>query len=93
MICDTIRKGNDCNFMTAQGCSYNGGMCHEIVEQCQGCRRTSEFSTGWYCGTYPEPAQKWKNGRCNFATHVTDAGDLGKKAKINPIKASKRRSR
>ena len=42
MICETIRKGKECPFMTAKGCSYNGGICHEIVENCQGCNRTIE---------------------------------------------------
>ena len=36
MICTTIRKGQDCAFMTAQGCSYNGRSCYPIVEQFNG---------------------------------------------------------
>ncbi len=89
MICETIRKGKDCNFMTASGCSYNGGLCHEIIESCKGCERTEEFSTKWYCTACPEPSARWKNGRCNMATHVRGEA-AGAAQKINPLKASKR---
>lgn len=92
MICETIRKGSECAFMTAKGCSYNNGLCHEIVEQCKGCNRTSEISSAWYCSACPEPALKWKNGNCNMATHVA-AATTSTKQKINPLKASKRGSR
>ncbi|MGD8369824.1 MAG: PxxKW family cysteine-rich protein [Desulfobacterales bacterium] len=90
MICQTIRKGVDCPFMTAAGCSYNGGKCHVIVEACQGCGRSSEFDTGWFCSSCPEPAAKWKNGNCNLATHVKTATTVDSAKKINPLKASKR---
>lgn len=90
MVCTTVRKGRECPFMTAKGCSYNGGICHELVEQCNGCSRSQEFASAWYCTTYPDPALKWRNGVCNLATHVTKAGEDAKKAKLNPIKASKR---
>jgi hypothetical protein len=92
MICQTIRKGNECNFMTAKGCGYNGGLCHEIVEACKGCGRASEIESGWYCSACPEPAIKWKSGNCNLATHVTSTVVVAK-TKINPLKASKRGSR
>jgi len=74
--------------MTAKGCSYNGGICHEIVEQCNGCRRTALFSSGWYCTACPDPSLKWKIGECNVASHIkkTYASNI----KINPLKASKR---
>ena len=35
MICTTIRPGKDCNFMKSSGCSYNGGLCFEVVDNCQ----------------------------------------------------------
>ncbi len=92
MICTTVRKGYDCPFMTAKGCSYNGGRCYEIVEACKGCSRMTEVETGWYCGAFPEPALKWKNGVCNMATHVK-AAETATQAKINPLKASKRARR
>ena len=92
MICQTTRKGSECAFMTASGCSYKGGTCLVVVEACNGCNRTLEFETGWYCSAYPEPAMKWKTGKCNLATHVAKA-ETAVKAKINPIKASKRGNR
>lgn len=92
MICQTIRKGNECAFMKTSGCSYNGGLCHEVVEACQGCNRALQIEASWYCSACPEPAMKWKNGNCNLATHIT-AAPVAAKAKINPLKASKRGSR
>jgi len=89
MICTTIREGVDCPFMAKNGCSYNGGVCHQVVEQCQGCNRAAEYPTGWYCATCPEPSQKWVRGHCNMATHVS-LGAAGNQQKINPLKASKR---
>lgn len=89
MICTTVRNGKECPFMTTKGCSYNGGICHEIVEQCSGCNRTMEVISGWYCTACPDPALKWKNGNCNLATHVTAVATQAKN-KINPLKASKR---
>jgi hypothetical protein len=88
MICTTVKQGVDCPFMTADGCSYNGGICCEIVDQCKGCKRSTQYSNAWYCTTCPEPAVKWKNGNCNMASHIM----IAKKevTKINPIKASKR---
>jgi len=92
MHCTTIKEGMECPFMTAKGCSYNDGICHQIVEQCQGCNRGSEFSSGWFCTACPEPATKWKNGNCNMASHVSTKATAAK-TKINPLKASKRGSR
>ncbi len=92
MICQTVRNGSECPFMTKKGCTFNGGICHEIVDQCDGCNRKAEYSSEWFCSAYPDPALKWKNGRCNLATHVNDAPG-SKKAKINPLKASKRGKR
>ena len=92
MICTTVRNGKACPFMTAEGCSYNGGICHEVVEQCDGCNRSVQFESGWYCGTFPEPAMKWRNGDCNFASHVAKKAEA-KSNKVNPLKASKRAAR
>ena len=88
MLCTTVREGMECPFMKAQGCAYNGGICHEVVEECDGCKRTLEYSTGWYCTSCPEPFIKWKNGNCNLASHVTMT--VKESAKLNPLKASKR---
>lgn len=92
MICQTIRKGSDCAFMTAKGCGYNGGVCYEIVEACQGCGRAVQIETGWYCSSCPEPKVKWIGGSCNLATHSTSSANTNK-AKLNPMKASKRKGR
>ena len=89
MVCTTVRNGGECPFMTKKGCSYNGGICHEVVENCKGCDRGVEFSSGWFCSSSPAPSLKWKNGNCNLATHVVTA-KVTKKAKLNPLKASKR---
>lgn len=89
MICTTVRNGVDCSFMKKNGCSYNGGSCIAIAEQCKGCDRTINFESGVYCGVAPEPALKWKNGICNMATHIK-AAVATPQAKVNPIKASKR---
>jgi hypothetical protein len=75
--------------MTASGCAYNGGVCHEIVEHCSGCGRTVEYNSGWYCSASPEPAKRWQVGNCNMATHVKSAASTAQ-AKVNPLKASKR---
>ena len=92
MNCATIKKDMECTFMTSKGCSYNGGICNQIVEQCNGCNRGTEFSSGWYCTACPEPSLKWKNGNCNLATHLA-VESIKAKTKINPLKASKRKSR
>jgi len=89
MDCTTIRPGRNCPFMNAKGCSYNGGICYEVVEQCKGCKRSAETVTGWFCDASPNPSMKWKNGNCNLATHIS-SGPVIVKAKINPLKASKR---
>jgi len=89
MDCTTIKQGMDCSFMTAKGCSYNGGICHQVVEQCNGCNRGTELASGWYCTACPDPSIKWKNGNCNLASHITSASN-SQKAKLNPLKASKR---
>lgn len=89
MECTTIKNGINCPFMTAKGCSYNGGSCSEIVEQCNGCNRKVEYKSGWYCTSCPDPSLKWKNGNCNLATHVTSVSSSNK-VKVNPLKASKR---
>jgi len=89
MDCRTVRQGRACTFMTDKGCSFNGGICHEVVEQCRGCRRATEVSAGWYCQAYPDPSKKWGHGSCNMATHVVNE-TTGNQAKLNPLKASKR---
>ena len=92
MLCTTVRKDQECPFMTASGCSYKGGICHETVDACEGCGRKTEFAAGWFCSACPEPTTKWKSGHCNLATHVSHAA-ASNQQKINPLKASKRARR
>ena len=89
MICATVKAGTECLFMSAKGCGYNGGSCHPITEQCDGCAKTAEYSGGLYCLIYPDPAAKWSYGRCPSATHNKEDIKVVEQ-KINPIKASKR---
>jgi len=56
MQCQTIKPGFECMFMKKTGCSYNGGQCYPIVENCEGCARVTEFPTGKYCSSFPYPA-------------------------------------
>ena len=88
MNCATIKEGNFCAFMKAEGCSFNGGQCHPVVDQCQGCAQVKEYSAGQYCQTYGNPVAKWKIGSCNFATHLKR--EKADEKKVNPLKASKR---
>jgi len=91
MVCQTVKEGTECFFMTKKGCNFNGGTCHTIVENCEGCDRIIECSTGKYCSSYPQPERKWQNGRCNFATHIErETQKEGKK--LNALKASKRKA-
>lgn len=89
MICTTVRNGEHCTFMTARGCTFNGGSCSQVVESCTGCGRSRQYETGWFCSAAPDPGLKWKYGSCNLATHITTS-IKDEKAKLNPIKASKR---
>ncbi len=92
MNCLTIKKGVECVFMSKKGCDFNGGTCHEVLEDCQGCDRSQEFKTGVFCLSVPDPSVKWRRGSCNLATHLKEvAKERG--PMLNPIKASKRAAR
>jgi hypothetical protein len=93
MDCVTVKAGQPCSFMTPKGCSFNGGECHQIVEQCEGCDRILNLESGRYCAAVPNPAVKWRLGSCNLATHVKSTTKNGQTVKINPLKASKRSMR
>jgi hypothetical protein len=90
MICQTNKKGDECFFMDKKGCAYNSGTCSAVVESCEGCEKIKEYPTGKFCKTYPLPELKWKNGSCNFATHVKR--EVRKDQVINALKASKRKA-
>ena len=59
MLCQTIKTGTECAFMSKKGCGFNGGSCHVIVEKCEGCNKVMEVASGKYCRVYPDPAAKW----------------------------------
>jgi len=94
MRCETVKPGIECMFMKKGGCAYNGGSCHPVVEQCQGCERAKEFPAGVYCTVFPDPRAKWSNGSgCSMATHLKKMQTVAPPArKVNPLKASKRSS-
>ncbi|MBZ4647772.1 MAG: hypothetical protein JG774_1181 [Desulfomicrobiaceae bacterium] len=73
---------------TDKGVQVAGIIMQEIIDKCEGCNRIQEFDGSKFCNTYPQPAAKWRLGDCNFATHI--AREVKGKAKINPLKASKR---
>lgn len=73
---------------TENGVELNGVVLNPIVEQCNGCDRVRNFEDQQFCSSYPAPARKWVGGRCNFATHIKTETTV--KAKVNPLKASKR---
>ncbi len=87
--CTTTRPGTPCAFMTPKGCKFNGGSCHPAIEECQGCARTVIVGEMMFCTAFPDPAAKWRYGKCNFATHVKDEAPR-QKVNLNPLKASKR---
>jgi len=79
--------------MTDAGLNYKGVIMEPIVEKCEGCERVVPFENSTYCPTYAKPSAKWAKGACNFATHTRAEADKGAKAKVNPLKASKRAAR
>ena len=91
MLCQTVKEGFECVFMSKKGCSFNGGSCHPIIEKCEGCSRIIEYSSVKYCMMYPDPAGKWNVGGCPSATHIKK-GAMETAQKINPLKASKRKA-
>ena len=60
--------------------------------RCEGCERIVEIETGKVCRSYVNPDAKWKNGICNFATHVKPE-IITTQIKVNPLKAAKRASK
>jgi hypothetical protein len=89
MLCQTVKSGLECSFMSKKGCGFFGGSCHTIIEKCGDCSKIMEYSSGKYCKVYPDPTSKWLNGSCPTATHIKL--EVAENAqKINPLKASKR---
>ena len=93
MECTTNKPGTQCGFMGRNGCTYIGGTCFEMVEQCEGCARIVSYDAGKFCSVYPQPAKKWERGICNFATHVKkDARKHASGKRLDHLKAAKRAS-
>ena len=91
MDCTSVKEGVECFFMSKKGCQFNGGTCHIIVEECEGCQKANEFPSGKYCLVFPDPAAKWRVGTCSMATHLKKKGEK-ENGKVNPLKASKRKA-
>ncbi len=91
--CSTVKPEKSCVFMKKSGCSYNGGACHPVVDNCEGCNNIEAVSQGNYCGIFAEPDIKWDGGNCNMATHVSSEKEEAVAKKVNPLKASKRGGR
>jgi hypothetical protein len=89
MVCTNVKEGVECSFMSKNGCQFNGGSCHSIIEKCDGCQRVKEFSKGKYCLVFPDPTVKWRFGNCSMATHIKAVQEKPTQ-KLNPLKASKR---
>ncbi len=96
LACITIKQGKECVFMKKNGCSYNGGQCHPIIEDCQDCSNIELQSEQNFCTIFAEPSLKWNDGYCNMSTNSNgkDSDKNGDETKkINPLKASKRSMR
>jgi len=94
MKCLTIKEGMECVFMRSKGCTFNGGACHPVIQECEGCGKILENSSGRFCQVSPDPNSKWARGRCNLATHLKAAEASSAPVKqLNPLKASKRSAR
>ena len=91
MLCTTIKEGTECAFMSKKGCEFNGGACHTIVEECQGCERIFQSGTGQYCKVFPQPAIKWRRGACNMATHKK--GDNGKSQAASKVRMGQQKQK
>jgi len=94
MKCNTLKPNTECDFMTAKGCTYQGGQCEPIIDKCEGCGKILIAEEKKYCSVFPSPAGKWRKGLCNFATHAkkeVPKDESGKK--VNPLKAAKRAAR
>ena len=68
------------------------GSFKPIIDKCEGCERIVEEDGVKFCKTYANPEAKWRLGICNFATHQKPEIKVAK-ARINPLKASKRASK
>lgn len=88
MLCETVKKGSECAFMSKKGCGMTGGSCLPVIDKCDGCNKIIEYESGKFCKVYPDPKSKWITGNCPSASHVKLV--IKETQKINPMKASKR---
>ena len=91
MLCQTVKMGFECAFMSKKGCGFFNGSCEKIIDKCDGCTKTIDYESGKYCKVYHDPTSKWRNGKCPTATHIKL--EIQETTKINPLKASKRASK
>jgi hypothetical protein len=92
MLCQTVKTGQECGFMSKKGCGFFGGSCHIIIDKCGDCAKIFDYESAKYCKVYPDPVSKWLNGKCPTATHIKlEIAETTQK--VNPLKASKRASK
>ncbi|MBU0484315.1 MAG: PxxKW family cysteine-rich protein [Proteobacteria bacterium] len=82
----TEKKAKDTASDTAK---YSSGIFSPVIDKCESCERIIEVESIKYCSSYTLPAAKWRQGMCNFATHIKPEV-ITSKIKVNPLKASKR---
>lgn len=105
MECTLLDAPLECHFATKgangkNGCTYNGGSCRPVVEQCltgeeegKACAHIRDLPKGKYCSKFPHPENRWLRGRCPLATHIKVDFETPLEKKLNPLKASKRMAR
>jgi hypothetical protein len=91
MQCDTIKNGQECNFMSKQGCGFAGRACRPLIEKCEGCDRVLSSGETKYCAVFPDPSVKWRLGNCNMATHIkTETKGTDAKVRVGQQKQKKK---
>ena len=58
---------------TEQGVEVKGMLMQPVVEKCEGCDRVRTFEEQQFCGSYPNPAKKWFDGRCEGSLSRSEA--------------------
>jgi hypothetical protein len=77
---------------TNTAAKFSDGSFLPVIDKCEGCGRIVEVDGSKFCDAYMNPGAKWRLGFCNLATHAKPEVVVVK-ARINPLKASKRSSR
>jgi hypothetical protein len=76
---------------TSMAAKYGAASFQPVLDKCIGCGRIVEEESGKHCGTFMNPAAKWRLGFCNLATHSKPEIKVVT-IRINPLKAAKRAS-